>query len=458
MNKRKKNRPSLLFLKPFWAGRRWPLSLICLLGVVPLGHKVSAPVPPPNVVLIYVDDMGYGDMSINGHPTIRTPNLDNMARKGLRFTNFYSGSPACTASRYALLTGRVPARSGFAWVLNPDSEKGLHPEEWTLAEGLKSRGYKTAAYGKWHLGSTSLDYLPLQNGFDAYLGFPYSNDMIPPKWPSIPLLVDNDTLAMDPDQRGLTKRFADEAIQFIDTNKEGPFFVYLPFSMPHVPLMPGDEHAGTSARGLYGDVIEEIDAAVGAINTYLEEAGIAEQTLVWFASDNGPWLIKNEEGGSSGLFRDGKGSTWEGGMRVPGLAYWPGTIDAGRVSHEVVSVMDLYTTNLLLAGAPTPKDRIVDGKDIRPLLSGDQINEAHPLFYYGPRRLNAVRHGAWKLHFHTSSQLRLRYFEGKVPLLFNVSKDPGEQYDLAEEYPEIVSRLEALATQHLAGVTSFWDP
>ncbi len=265
----------------------------------------------PNIIILFADDMGYGDMTNTGHPTIHTPNLDRMAANGMKLTNFYSGSPACTASRYALLTGKYPIRSGFDWVLYPKSKRGIHAKEMTIAEGLKSVGYATACFGKWHLGSTQKEYLPLQNGFDEYLGLPYSNDMRPPKWESIPLLAGNDTLELDPDQSKLTQRYTERAVDFITQNNKKPFFLYLPYATPHVPLYASKDFENSSKRGKYGDAIEEIDWSVGEILKTLKAQGLAENTLVFFTSDNGPWIIKDLKGGSSGLFRDGKGSTWK---------------------------------------------------------------------------------------------------------------------------------------------------
>lgn len=408
----------------------------------------------PNIILFFCDDLGYGDLGVYGHPTIKTPNLDRMAAQGLKFTNFYSGSPACTASRYALLTGRYPIRSGFPWVLYPNSSRGIHPNEWTLAEGLKAGGYATGCFGKWHLGTTKKEYLPLQNGFDEYLGLPYSNDMIPPVHPEIALMDGNDTLELSPDQTTLTRRYTERAIEFIQKKKGAPFFVYLPYAMPHLPLHPGAEFVGKSKRGTYGDVVEEIDWSVGEIWKKVEELGMAENTLLVFTSDNGPWIIKNEKGGSSGLLRDGKGSTWEGGMRVPAIAYWKGKIEEGSVCQYPSSTLDLYHSFLKISGQSLPEN-IVDGKDVSDWLSGsiaDTETAEKPYFFYGPRKLHAVRKGAWKLHIHTSSQTGKDYFEGKLPLLFNIEIDPSEQYELSESHPEIVKDLMNEIEAHLKNV------
>lgn len=406
----------------------------------------------PNIVLLFCDDMGYGDMGITGHPVIRTPNLDQLAMDGARLTNFYSASPACTASRYALLTGQYPIRSGFGWVLNPDSPRGIHPEEQTIAELLKAKGYATACYGKWHLGTTQKAFLPLQNGFDEYFGLPYSNDMIPPKWPDIPLLEGNDTLALNPDQAPLTRAYTDRALQFIEQHTEGSFFLYLPYAMPHVPLHPGEPFAGNSDRGAYGDVIEEIDWSVGQIRAKLAELGLAENTLLVFTSDNGPWIIKGADGGSAGLFRDGKGSTWEGGMRVPGIFYWKGQIPAGTVFQEPAATIDLLPTIAALS-ATSPEATSLDGRNIWPWLQGTTPAAERPYFYYGlNNRLFAVRQGPWKMHIATYSQTGRRYFEQEAPLLFNLSVDPSEQYECAADYPDKVAELQVLIELHQASL------
>lgn len=405
----------------------------------------------PNIIIFFPDDMGYGDLSMTGHPSIKTPNIDKLAKNGLWLTNFYSGSPACTASRYSLLTGKYPIKSGFDWVLYPKSERGIHPKEYTLAEGLKDAGYTTGIFGKWHLGSTKMEYLPLQNGFDRFVGFPYSNDMIPPKWPAIPLFDGNDTLMLNPDQNKLTKLFTEKAIDFIETNKERKFFAYLPYTMPHVPLHPGAEFRGKSVRGLYGDVIAEIDWSVGKIMETLTAENLSGNTVVFFASDNGPWIIKGDRGGSAGLFRDGKGSTWEGGMRVPGIVHWPKHISPD-VKTNIVTVKDIYATALKLATGKIPEN--IDGSDLSPVLFGreNQFDEKSH-FYYGLRNeLFAVRKGPWKLHIKTHSQTGKDYFNGMLPLLFNIDQDPSEQYEVTEQHPEIVAELTHLIEVQLRKV------
>lgn len=416
---------------------------------------------PTNLVVIFADDMGWGDLACYGHPTIRTPRLDQMAAEGTRFTQFYSASPACTASRYALLTGRLPVRSGFSWVLGPKSPRGMHPKEVTLAEVMKASGYATAIFGKWHLGRPE-EYLPLAHGFDEYLGFPYSNDMQPPKWMDIPLIEGNDILELNPDQRKLTRLYTDRAIDFIERNQKKPFFVYLPYAMPHLPLHPGEDFAGNSSRGAYGDVVEEIDFHVGRIMDRLRELELTENTLVVFTSDNGPWIIKGEEGGSSGLLRDGKGSTWEGGVRVPAIFWQPGSVAAGHVERSVASTMDLVPTAIEMTKLMIPSEtglhrmtehRAIDGEDLTPLLEGKPRNRG-PLFFYGPSALHAIRVGDWKLHIKTSSQTGKKHFDGKLPLLFNLERDPSEQYDVAEQNPERVEIMQALIRAHQAEVAA----
>lgn len=369
-----------------------------------------------------------------------------MVVEGMKFTNFYSASPKCTASRYSLMTGRLPVRSGFGAVLNPNSKRGIHPLEVTLAEGLKEGGYATAIFGKWHLGHRK-EFLPLQHGFDEYTGFPYSNDM--EKQKPIPLLQGNDTLELNPDQRKLTTLYTERSIDFIQRNKDKSFFLYLPYAMPHVPLHPGDSFAGKSKRGTYGDAVEEIDWSAGQIIETLKKFNLEKNTMVFFTSDNGPWLPKKENGGSAGLLRGGKGSTWEGG-----IAWWPGAISGGVIETEVAGTMDLYVTALKLAGQDIPNDRAVDGKDISPLLisRSDEV-EKKPYFFYPPRnQAQAIRKGSWKLHTKISGKEDMAYFGDKLPLLFNVDVDPSEKYDVSDDNPDIVQELLGELVSHTRSV------
>ena len=450
------------------------LALFAILtGVcVSLSHWAQAQTLParPNLVVILADDLGYGDLGCYGHPTIRTPHLDQMAREGMRFTQFYSAAEVCTPSRAALLTGRFPPRSGMCSnkrrVAFPNTTGGLPDSEMTIAELLKPKGYATACFGKWHLGHRPA-YLPLKHGFDEYFGLPYSNDMdrvasapmgraafLDPKtefW-NVPLLRGTEVIERPADQHTLTHRYTDEAIRFIRDHKEGPFFVYLPHTMPHVPLFASSEFAGKSPRKLYGDVVEELDANVGRLLQALRDEKLAERTLVVFTSDNGPWLTQGVQGGSAGLLKDGKGSTWEGGMRVPGLAWMPGWIPAGSVSRELASTLDLLPTAAALAGVAVPKDRPLDGYDISPALAGGK-SPRQEMFYYRGFELMAARLGPWKAHFQTQTGYGQAMAEKHdPPLLFNLDVDPSERFNVSAANPDVVKDIEALIAKHRAGM------
>src|SRR5262245_37784941 len=395
---------------------RWCLAAACAFLLAP----TLAAAERPNVVVILCDDLGYGDLGCYGHPTIRTPNIDRMAAEGMKFTSFYSAAEVCTPSRAALLTGRLPVRSGMCSdtrrVLFPDSAGGLPASEVTLAEVLKANGYATACVGKWHLGHLP-EYQPMKHGFDSFFGVPYVNDMdrrtdIGPKgrqaffepkveyW-NVPLMRGEKIVERPADQHTLTKRYTEEAVKFIRASKDRPFFLYLPHNMPHVPLFASKEFAGKSPRGLYGDVVEEIDWSVGEVLKALRKEKLDRKTLVVFTSDNGPWLTFGEHGGSAGPLRGGKGSTWEGGMRVPGLAWWPGTVPAGVTTQEVASTMDLFVTAIKLAGGEVPTDRPIDGVDLTGLLTGKGKSPRDTMYFYRGTRLFAVRNGPWKAHFIT---------------------------------------------------------
>lgn len=437
--------------------------LFCLLalGFLPF-IAVRAQDRLPNIVVIFADDLGYGDLGVYGNPTIRTPELDRMATEGMKFTQFYAGASVCTPSRAALLTGRLPVRSGLMGkrrVLFPDSAGGLQADEITLAEALKTRGYRTAAIGKWHLGHLP-QYLPTRNGFDYYFGIPYSNDMNRKEVgePPVPLMRNEEIIEQPVDQTTLTKRYTEEALRFIRENQDHPFFLYLPHTFPHVPLYASDDFLGKSKRGLYGDAVEEMDWSVGQVLKALDELGLAEHTFVFFTSDNGPWLTQNLNGGSAGLLRDGKGSTWEGGMRVPAIAWWPGTVPAGKVSPSLGTTMDLFSTSLALAGVEAPGDRAIDGFDLTPILLGGEDEVRDAVFYYRVGTLWAVRKGPWKAHFRTRSGYgNVSAIDHDPPALYNLDYDPGEQYDVAEEHPEIIEEIKTLAATHLAGVIPVQD-
>jgi arylsulfatase A len=421
----------------------------------------------PNVIIIFADDLGYGDLGCYGHPTIRTPHLDRMAAEGMRFTDFYAAAPVCTPSRAALLTGRYAVRSGMASekrrVLFPNSAGGLPDGEVTIAEGLKAKGYVTAAIGKWHEGHLP-QYLPTKHGFDSFFGLPYSNDMdgrpgakeAEPAWTrnNVPLMRNEEIVERPADQTTLTRRYAEEAVKIIRANKAKPFFLYLAHTMPHVPLFASEAFAGKSPRGLYGDVVEELDWSVGQVLDALRAEGLDKKTLVVFTSDNGPWLIKNENGGSAGLLREGKGSTWEGGMREPGIFWWPGTIAAGQVARDIACTIDLLPTVFKLAGAEVPTDRPIDGVDLSPLLLGKGPGARQSMIYYRDVTVFAVRKGPWKMHVATRSSYGADPAKKHdSPLLFNLRIDPSERFDVGAKHPEVIADLKKLLAEHEATVT-----
>ena len=422
------------------------------------------PAAPPNIIIIFADDLGYGDLGIYGHPTIATPHLDQMAAQGMKFTQFYVGASVCTPSRAALLTGRLPVRSGMTRdakdkasvrVLFPNTEGGLPASEITIAEALKTRGYVTACVGKWHLGHLP-QHLPPNHGFDSYFGIPYSNDMSPGErntFPPIPLIRDLETIEQEPDQRTLTRRYTEEAVRFIRDSQEKPFFLYLAHTFPHTPLFASEKFEGRSLRGLYGDVVEELDWSTGQILGILRELGLQENTFVFFTSDNGPWLLRGLQGGSAGLLRNGKGSTWEGGMREPAIAWWPGRISPGTVSHALSTTMDLYATALSLAGAPLPDDRELDGVDVSPVLFGEKDQVRETVFYYRGMQLFAARKGPWKAHFITQDA----YGGGgpvshDPPQLYNLDHDPAEKYNVAADNPGVIEEIGRVVERHRATV------
>lgn len=435
------------------------LRLIALLTAA--ASCASAPSPSarsgadgrPNVVIFFTDDQGYGDLSCFGHPTIHTPNIDRLAAEGAKLTQFYVPSPVCSPSRAALLTGCYPRRVDMhEHVVYPEDDHGLHPDEVTLAELLRAEGYATGAFGKWHLGHRR-GLLPTDQGFDAFFGVPYSNDMSQfHRRPGakyrlhLPLMRGAEVVAWEPEQPDLSRDCTDAALAFLDEVREEPFFIYVPFSMPHIPIYASEEASGQSPRGLYGDVIEEIDTSVGRVLDRLDRYDLTEDTIVVFTSDNGPWLPYKARGGTAGPLRGGKGTNWEGGQRVPCVVRWPAEIPAGSVRREVMTTMDLLPTIAGAAGSELPEDRAIDGADVRAVLRGDADAAAairdRPFLYYTSRgRLAGVRRGPWKLMLYDLQE------DKEVRRLFDVEVDISEQWNRAGSRPGLADELEALAIQ-----------
>jgi arylsulfatase A len=420
---------------------------------------------PPNVVIVYCDDLGYADIGPFGAKKIATPNLDRMAAEGMKLTSFYSAQAVCSASRAALLTGCYPNRIGILGALGPNSKVGIGNDELTIAEVAKQRGYATAIYGKWHLGDDP-KFLPNRHGFDDYFGLPYSNDMWPlnprarNRYPDLPLL-ENTTVAKakvtDEDQNMLTTWYTEHAVKFIAEHKDKPFFVYVPQTMPHVPLHVSEKFRGKSEQGIFGDVVMEIDWSVGQILAALKRSGVDRNTLVVFSSDNGPWLTFGDHAGSAGPLREGKGTAWDGGQREPTIMRWPEKIPAGTECRELCGTIDLLPTIARLIGVELPRDRVIDGKDISPLLFGE-ANAKSPresFYFYWGRQLHAVRTGKWKLHFpHPYRSLQGEPGSGGKPgtmiekqtelALYDLEADVGETKNVAEQHPDVVAKLERL--------------
>jgi len=452
-----------------------------------------APLDKPNVIIFFLDDSGYGDYAHNGNPTIATPTISKLANQGINFTQFYTSSPACSASRYSLLTGRVPGRSGLErWVIGPEHPKYLHPKEITIAEGLKQQGYRTGMFGKWHLGSPNkandmtVDSLPLAHGFDQWLGTNVSHDYANAK------LLESSTrgqqffpgyreLASDLPSNtdvsdNLTQRYTDGVVNFIKQNKAKPFFAYVAFNQPHLGLHVAPRFKGKSRRGLLGDVMSEIDASLARVLTAVDKAGISENTLIIFSSDNGPWVKFQQKNhhrygdvrldvGYAMPFRDGKGSNWEGGHRVPGIFYWPGVFTGPKVEQAPISTLDILPTIFSLAGATLPTDRIIDGRDISSYLIASNKQSVKPFeFVYSGKKnqVTAIRKGPWKLVTDTYSQLGKDYgyqASKQTPLLFQVEHDLSESIDWAQEQPQLTKRLSEKLAQYQQNIddeSSFW--
>ena len=427
------------------------LGLVCaLLG----GLSQASATDQPNFVVIFIDDLGYGDIGPYGATKQRTPNLDRMAAEGMKLTSFYA-APVCSVSRAQLLTGCYGARISVPGVYGPGSKNGLNPAEFTIAERLKSLGYATACVGKWHVGDQP-EFLPTRQGFDRYLGIPYSNDMQRTATETgrrvVPLVRDDKVaeLLTDEAQRTIVARYTEEAIDFIRDSQEGPFFLYLPHTAVHTPIFPGEAFSGKSANGRFGDWVEEVDWSTGKILDTLKELGLDEKTLVIFTSDNGPWLVKGADGGSAGPLRGGKGSTWEGGVREPTVVRWPGKVAPGSVCDAVAGTIDLLPTFVSLAGGTVPSEPVIDGRDLSGLLLGqttESPREAH--YYFAGYNLQAVRQGPWKLAIapqpETMGKGVASDASGKEPRLYQLDEEIGEMTNVAAAHPEIVAKLKSLA-------------
>jgi arylsulfatase A-like enzyme len=460
-----------------------PLFFAILLTLPSLSTLLSA-AEKPNIILILADDLGYSDLGCFGSHSIRTPQLDAMAAQGTRFTSFYVTQAVCSASRAALMTGSYPNRVSMQGALNHTSKEGIHPDEYLLPEMLKEQGYATGIFGKWHLGTAAM-FHPLKHGFDEYWGIPYSNDnskyhpSLAAEMPPLPVYEDEKVVETDPDQSQFTRRITEKAVSFIRRHGDEPFFLYVPHVMPHVPIFASERFKGKSPHGLYADVVEELDWSVGLILAAVQQEGIAEKTLILFFSDNGPFLSYGNHAGSAEPLREGKLTSYEGGVRVPFIAHWPGKVPAGKVCDEPLTEMDLLPTVQAWLGAKSPALKI-DGKDVSDLLFGKEGAKSphESLVFYGGSELQAIRSGEWKLHFlhpyitpHaepgrdgkpsnwenmkpaaiTQSGIegiatRHGYRVAQQPLaLYQLSSDPGETKDLSAQHPDVVQRLQKLA-------------
>ena len=435
----------------------YPMKMLFVLLAALLAAATSA--RPPNVVVIFIDDLGYGDIGPFGATKQRTPHLDRMAKEGMKLTSFYA-TPVCSVSRAQMMTGCYGARVSVPGVYFPGQSVGLNPSEVTVAERLKEKGYVTQMVGKWHLGDQP-EFLPTRQGFDHYFGIPYSNDMFKKsaetKVPVVPLLRDEKVVElMDGEgQRRMVELYTKEAVDFITRSKDRPFYLYFAHNAVHTPIWPGAAFAGKSQNGRFGDWVEEMDWSVGQVLDALRSQGLDKDTLVVFTSDNGPWLIKGADGGSAGPLRGGKGSTWEGGVRVPTLAWWPGRVPAGSVNDAVAATIDLLPTFVALAGGAVPTTPVIDGRDITPILLGqskESAREAH--YYFSGYDLQAVRQGRWKLALAPQSDGLGKNAAKTAPglRLYDLDAEIGEQTDVAARHPEVVAKLKALADKMSAEI------
>ncbi len=437
----------------------WTLAL-SLAGQITAIRAAETKVSKPNVVLIFIDDMGYGDIGPFGSTKNRTPNLDRMAREGMKLTSFYA-APVCSVSRAQVMTGCYGMRVSITGVFPPASARGINAQEHTLGELMKAQGYATMCIGKWHLGDQP-EFLPTRHGFDHYFGLPYSNDMMKTATANgqrvVPLVRDEkvEELLTDEAQTQIVERYTDEAVKFITQSKDRPFFLYLPHTAVHTPVHPGAAFAGKSANGRFGDWVEEVDWSVGRVLDTLRTLKLAENTLVMFSSDNGPWLTKGADGGTAGPLRGGKGSTWEGGVREPTLAWWPGKVAAGSTCDAIAGNIDFLPTFVKLAGGSVPADKKIDGKDLSPLLLGMTKDSPHEArYYYSGNKLQAVRSGPWKLAIAPQAEGMGKSGPAvaaslEQPRLYNLDTEIGERTDVATAHPDVVTRLKALAVKMAA--------
>ena len=416
---------------------RNPIHIALLGGICSITFSCDqAPEPKeekPNFVFIFADDLGYGDIGCFGATDIKTPHIDRMAKEGIQFTEFYSASPVSSPSRAALMTGRYPQRMGINSVFFPESFTGMPPSEITIAEALEEEGYISGLIGKWHLGHRK-KFLPLQQGFDEYFGIPYSNDM-----ESVVYMRGNKVVDFHVDQHYITQTYTEESLNFIDKHKDQPFFLYVAHNMPHVPIYASEKFRGTSNRGLYGDVIQELDWSVGQILEKLKEHQLLENTLIVFSSDNGPWTVMEERGGSPGCLRGSKMYTFEGGQRVPTVAMWKETINSGRVYENMANMMDWFPTFVSLAGAEIPEDRFIDGVDISNVLYGKGDRKGDEFLYFMGEDYRAYRSGKWKIKQPYEGFEGARWKVAMPPhptLLFNLQQDSCEQNNLADSLPQ----------------------
>ncbi len=427
-----------------------------LLGSLAASQAAEAGPAKPNIVIIFIDDLGYADIGPFGATKQRTPNLDRMAREGMKLTSFYA-APVCSVSRAQLLTGCYGVRVSVSGVFFPGQANGLHPNEFTIAERLKERGYATQCVGKWHVGDQP-EFLPTRQGFDRYFGIPYSNDMQKRSKETgqqvVPLLRDDKVaeLLTDQQQTRIVERYTDESVGFIRENKDRPFLLYLAHNAVHTPIHPGAAFAGKSANGRFGDWVEEVDWSVGRVLDTLRELKLDQRTLVIFTSDNGPWAVKGSDGGSALPLRGAKGSTWEGGVREPTIAWWPGRIAPGTSTDTVAGTIDLLPTAVALAGGKVPGKPVIDGRDISPLLFGKTTKpsrDAH--YYFNGYSLQAIRQGQWKLAITPQNdgmgQGMPADAKGDSPRLYNLDQDIGERSDVSAGHPEVVRKLAALAAK-----------